>query len=77
VCNLSAQDNGWCYIDNITTTTGCAQEILFSKSALQPGVTTSLQCLESSSGIDGGAVTTTAPVSTTPPANTDAGAAGH
>jgi hypothetical protein len=57
VCNNSSADNGWCYIDNITTSTGCAQEILFSKTALQPGVVTSLQCLESSSGLDGGIVT--------------------
>ncbi len=76
VCNTNSNDNGWCYIDNVTTSTGCAQEILFSKTALQGGVVTSLQCLESSSGLDGGAVTS-APATTGTPASTDAGAAGH
>jgi hypothetical protein len=40
---------GWCYIDN-GSVMGCAQAILFNKSALKGGVTTSLQCIEASSG---------------------------
>jgi hypothetical protein len=49
--------HGWCYIENAGSSKGCAQEIRFSKDALRAGVTTSLQCLEASSGIgDGGAV---------------------
>jgi hypothetical protein len=59
VCNTSAKDNGWCYIEQSGTTKGCAQEILFSKTALAPGVVTSLQCLESSAGLDGGVVAAT------------------
>jgi hypothetical protein len=43
--------HGWCYVDQTGTSKGCAQEILFSKDALRAGVTTSLQCLEASSGI--------------------------
>jgi hypothetical protein len=43
-CNTSAADNGWCYIDNMPTSKGCAQQILFSKDALVRGVTASLVC---------------------------------
>ncbi len=50
VCKANSADNGWCYIENSNTSSGCAQEILFSTTALKSGVVTSLQCLESSSG---------------------------
>jgi hypothetical protein len=66
----TANDVGWCYLDSGVK--GCGQAILFSPSALQGGVTTSLQCIEASSNVlEGGA-------STAPPANTgdDASASG-
>ena len=51
MCAANSADNGWCYIENSDTSTGvCAQEILFSRTALKSGVVTNLQCLESSSG---------------------------
>ncbi len=74
VCNTNSADNGWCYIEQNGTTTGCAQEILFSKTALASGVVTSLQCLESSAGIDGGVVAAAAVPGT--PAASDAGSGG-
>ncbi len=71
--------NGWCYIDN-GTVKGCAQAIIFNKSALKAGVSTSLQCIEASSGIgDGGAVSATANSSSSSSGGgtaTDAGSGG-
>ncbi len=74
-CNTDSTKNGWCYIEQNGATMGCAQEILFSKTALASGVVTSLQCLESSSGLDSGAAVAT-PVSTGTPASSDAGSGG-
>ena len=51
VCNADSSDNGWCYMDNLGPTVGCAHEILFSVTALTPGVVTILQCRESPSGL--------------------------
>ena len=50
VCNTSPADNGWCYMENEERPPGCAQQILFSKTALLPDVVALLQCLESPSG---------------------------
>ena len=73
-CNTNPTDNGWCYVENNGTTKGCAQEILFSATALKAGVTTSLQCLEASTSVVGGdAAAAAAPAA---PA-AEAGAAGH
>ena len=75
ICNTKSSDNGWCYIEQNGGTMGCAQEVIFSKTALQGGVVTSLQCLESSSGLDGGAAAAAAPAptSTGTPAADDSG----
>ncbi len=51
-------DIGWCYIDN-GSVQGCSQSILFNKSALQNGVTTSLQCIEASDNVTGDASVST------------------
>jgi hypothetical protein len=75
VCNTSSMDNGWCYIEQNGATKGCAQEILFSKTALAPGVVTSLQCLESSAGLSNGNVVTMTGSSSG--ATTPTGDAGH
>ena len=56
-CNTNSKHNGWCYIEQNGATMGCAQEILFSKTALASGVVTSLQCLESSATEDAAVVT--------------------
>jgi hypothetical protein len=55
-----AASNAWCYESNLTNG-GCAQAILFTPSAKQQNVTTSLQCLEQQPAVlgDGGGVTTT------------------
>jgi hypothetical protein len=50
VCNVDSSDNGWCYVENPGAAFGCAQEILFSETALTPDVVTVLQCLEAPSG---------------------------
>ena len=48
-CDTNTTENGWCYVENNSTAGGaCAQEILFSKTALASGITTTLQCLEAS-----------------------------
>lgn len=54
VCVTSSSDNGWCYLENDRSPGPCAQQIFFSLTALAPGVVTSLQCLESPTGLDGG-----------------------
>jgi hypothetical protein len=71
-CDTSSQ-HGWCYVEEADSSKGCAQEILFSKDALRAGVTTSLQCLEASTGIGGGDAAAPAPAATTTPT----GDAGH
>jgi hypothetical protein len=73
VCNASSSDNGWCYVETDGAPVGCAQEILFSETALMPGVVTILQCLELPSGLDGGLVTS----SPTTPTTGGNGGGGH
>ncbi len=75
-CNSNSKLNGWCYIENSDTSNGaCAQEILFSRTALATGVVTSLQCLESSATEDA-AVVTPSPGATATPVSRDAGSGG-
>ncbi len=50
VCNVSASDNGWCYVENTGVQGPCPQELLFSVTALPPGVVTILECLEAPTG---------------------------
>jgi hypothetical protein len=71
-CTSNSKLNGWCYIENSDTSNGaCAQEILFSRTALATGVVTSLQCLESSANEDAGSATES-PSTTGTPASSDA-----
>ena len=65
LCDVN-DENGWCYVENDGASTKCAQEILFSRTALTHGVTTSLQCMEAAGTLVGAAA---------PAATTDAGAA--
>jgi hypothetical protein len=53
-CDVNGE-NGWCYVENSGDSQKCAQEILFSHSALTSGVITNLECLEGSSTVTGAA----------------------
>jgi hypothetical protein len=53
-CDVNSE-NGWCYVENSGTSNRCAQELLFSRTALASGVIMSLQCLEASDNVLGDA----------------------
>jgi hypothetical protein len=52
-CDAKPHANGWCYVEQ-SGTNGCDQQLIFTATAVGRGVVTSLQCLEASTGADGG-----------------------